>query len=1396
MVADLPLDFIVGKAAAGTDQAKKIRQLKKSLYFERLLQASCPVLKPTHPVCQDINELLHRELDPHRKTRAHVIHQSQRNAFLFLHGSLYITTGLCNLIDTEDELLWLLGHELGHYKDPRKWKELEQAKTWQQYLAAQRIEEWASDITSFLRMNRAGRNPAAAKSLLEKLSRGERSGGLVHGDTTHRLINLHWVTRLMDLKGLDAPMTPYHIDTSRIKPEDYIRTVPNLEVLADPTADIDAIAQELAKCDAHSAIAAYSRVMETKEHFQVGLTGRSNLSLVTSRLFDIIEQAAYQAVKGRQGAEEKAAALAELVSILCCGRKPESSYQDEDLQLFLDVLEPKYFESLDIVPTFEYGPVTLLKALGPNLRKGRLKKRFLPRFGQKLEQVMDGLPKAASAELELAKSAHRVLRTREGDEEDDSELFYTSIPRTYARRLYRLSLQDAMKLLYDLKAAFIARRQESADSKVVRDAYTDVDNDYAKWIKMQFRIRADREPLRVKELAEGIKACRALDVDPLELSSGAPDDLTSMAHYRLLIQALKDDNVVRKAYPFAQPSAVASSDKFANDLRVKLLQETWKKKKDIGQLLRVLRESLRIYPRTQTTWDMDALLEDVISQLKPDASSIKDRESLYLLSLCALPVTRDFVQSRVLPPLFEKMDFKELYDFVTAGIGRITTMQPIEKLVEEKAQTIPQLQKLVSTQQALAKLVTEQPDPDIGIGNALGYASKCSTLDRLTFLKCALNTQYGERELKTAIYRSWRDLSYTERVRLNFELMGTVESFLDTQTLYLLDLKYKYMVLRTALADATHGVLVRAASKRRLAPTLMQELVAADNPQDKAAVDLVEKLLSALVEHAPLSLSYFTLVPLMMNKLFLPPPEHEDGFAIAVDYELDQIQFPKDKAVRQEAYKALAKAIEIDQKAVWFWPKSAEEIADLRRSISAHAVNDFIARTRNAGLEEWFMLAKKHDVQKTTAASIANVLRSGFSRQYLLEKVRFKNPLGYFETRKSNVPGNVTKFFGGMPQPPERRKMRPLEFIVETARNMGSPGVRFLQLLGQYANIPKDYQQDFQQVYDNVRGQSKLTAFQTVAREWPDIDQHLSRIEDAVGGGSLTTVYRARWKDGTPVALKVLNPNLKYFNNIAFEVIKKTLDNLSQTDSRYRIGLEVLDDIRRWIEGDIDFTGFLPKDREFRERNHGFAGPGKYRIIVPRSYRPESKYFKLEEFIEGTNLTQHEELVKQGHNLKAIVSTICNNYMHQLQKRRVHADVHPGNFRVTKDREIAILDRNFYLDFGEDEQARFMTALGYAMAGNVNGLAAYVVDYLATGNGNMTRDKNALKSDLVQVFREGMASAKPLPDRLLDVVRAVRTSGYTLPLNITLLVRNLHALQKFSERAGFASVEESLAYRG
>jgi predicted unusual protein kinase regulating ubiquinone biosynthesis (AarF/ABC1/UbiB family) len=389
-------------------------------------------------------------------------------------------------------------------------------------------------------------------------------------------------------------------------------------------------------------------------------------------------------------------------------------------------------------------------------------------------------------------------------------------------------------------------------------------------------------------------------------------------------------------------------------------------------------------------------------------------------------------------------------------------------------------------------------------------------------------------------------------------------------------------------------------------------------------------------------------------------------------------------------------------------------------------------------------------------------------------------------------------------------KLSELAFAVELAQNLGALFVRFLQLLPQFVDLPDDYQGRFSRVYDAMAGQTKFAAIKLLEREWNAAARsqdparlgfwdEVVQVGARVGGGSLMTVYPITSSDGRREVIKVLNPNLLYNLRQSVRFVRQIVDELvTRYGDKYAVARLVVEEVEEWIERDVNFSGFLEKDKRFKASNDDFGREQgyNYRIYVPASRGPASRYFIREEYVEeGANITDWEELQARGHDLKEIVSLLARNYLHQLQNGLVHSDVHVGNFRVTPDRRVAIMDRNLFLELDRLPQLKEL----------VDDLVKAVISPEAGVDASSLADKLlafAQTPPLAQQEQIIRQEVETCVERLANndfsyvgqMLVALRKNGLKLPLELTLLFKNINGLNQMARRAGFNSVVEAFFY--
>ena len=372
--------------------------------------------------------------------------------------------------------------------------------------------------------------------------------------------------------------------------------------------------------------------------------------------------------------------------------------------------------------------------------------------------------------------------------------------------------------------------------------------------------------------------------------------------------------------------------------------------------------------------------------------------------------------------------------------------------------------------------------------------------------------------------------------------------------------------------------------------------------------------------------------------------------------------------------------------------------------------------------------------------------------------------------------------------PPEKSERWSVErFLIEVARNLGTPGTRFLQIMGQYLNVPPRLEVAMRDIYDQVPGQSKLTAAETVSREWSGAEKALQDFGARIGGGSLFSVYRTQTPEG-PEVMKVLAPNAQAQNAIAFSLLSRLADSLQKKDpTAYALMPPLLQDLKQWIEGDLHDPEFLALDVAFREAHDGFQPAGhQYRITVPKTFSingNDSPFIKRETFVHGA--AWHRWEGSQAER-KDVVALLVKSVFTQFNMRQVHSDIHPGNILITKEREVALIDRHHYLKLSEAE-ARALEGLLALASGSSAGAFIRSLDQ------TIAQDAPLIQR-IDQELEPLMHAGAPAATIVGAVLQRIKRHDLVIPINVTLMIKNLVSLSRMGELAGFRDLQEALLF--
>jgi predicted unusual protein kinase regulating ubiquinone biosynthesis (AarF/ABC1/UbiB family) len=192
--------------------------------------------------------------------------------------------------------------------------------------------------------------------------------------------------------------------------------------------------------------------------------------------------------------------------------------------------------------------------------------------------------------------------------------------------------------------------------------------------------------------------------------------------------------------------------------------------------------------------------------------------------------------------------------------------------------------------------------------------------------------------------------------------------------------------------------------------------------------------------------------------------------------------------------------------------------------------------------------------------------------------------------------------------------------------------------------------------------------------------------EEPVAAASVGQVHRARWEDGRQVAVKVQYPGA----GAALATDLRQLDRLVPLVRMAAPGVEARElftRLREHVQAETDYVQEAEAQQAFAEELAGdpdFAVPG----VVAATGR-----VLVSEWVEGTAVSQ---VARSGTpEQRDRVGLLLTRFLAGSPVRvgRLHGDPHPGNFRLTDDGRLGVLDFGSTLEMPNGWPPRLTTLL-------------------------------------------------------------------------------------------------------
>ncbi len=342
--------------------------------------------------------------------------------------------------------------------------------------------------------------------------------------------------------------------------------------------------------------------------------------------------------------------------------------------------------------------------------------------------------------------------------------------------------------------------------------------------------------------------------------------------------------------------------------------------------------------------------------------------------------------------------------------------------------------------------------------------------------------------------------------------------------------------------------------------------------------------------------------------------------------------------------------------------------------------------------------------------------------------------------------------------------------LFHTFASLRGAYIKLGQFLSTQAFLPPAYLIEFAKMQDQVRPVSFRKIEAALAREWgSDWRTHLTSIEEKpLAAASIGQVHRADLKDGRQVVVKVQYPGIEDFFHadlalvgamvpIAIRMVESTFKELRTTINYRALIAELFGHIGR----ELDYANEI----YYQEKMAGHFANWKT-VKVPELVKELcTRRVICMEYIEGVRIVDWFSSSTNEDDKADVFETFSDCLLYSVVvKGCFQSDNHPGNFMVTPDKRIVLLD------FGSVKELKpeFRKATIKVVQGYINRDTRLVAEVL-TGLGFATRDGKVesfekwvqygfeVSDIVVEHWREGGDLASHLKDNLAK--HALRAKG-------------------------------------
>lgn len=346
----------------------------------------------------------------------------------------------------------------------------------------------------------------------------------------------------------------------------------------------------------------------------------------------------------------------------------------------------------------------------------------------------------------------------------------------------------------------------------------------------------------------------------------------------------------------------------------------------------------------------------------------------------------------------------------------------------------------------------------------------------------------------------------------------------------------------------------------------------------------------------------------------------------------------------------------------------------------------------------------------------------------------------------------------------------------DTLVSLGPTFIKIGQIMSnRYDLIPAEYCEALAKLRANVKPMSFDEVYEILEQEYNNLDDIFKYIsKECIGSASIAQVHKAKLKSGENVAVKVQRKNIYEIMSTDVKLMKRAI-RLLHINSVFKIMdfNSVMDELFNVAKEEMDFEIEARNIEEFKQNNCDVSY-----IDVPKVYENlVTKKILVMEYIEGSMLSEKDDILRQGYSLEEIGLKLANNYIKQaLDDGFFHADPHPNNI-VIRDGKIIYLDLGMMGRLSNRTREILRNMMKAIVKDDIIEVEHMLLNISTTkGSVNHTKLRNELQYLLDKNVKEDIQNIDII-EFTTDCMRILRANNIKLDRSITLLMRGICVIE-------------------